>query len=57
MRVRLRVRVRLGQMSTLHLWDVASKAKNGYRTHSLHLRQIANKNAQYERTLIPIHSQ
>ena len=47
MRVRVRVRVRLRlhlcfrQIATLCLWDVASNAKNG--SHSLHLRQIANK--------------
>ena len=43
-RFRLRLRLRLRQIATLRLWDVASNAKNGYRTHSLRLRQIANKN-------------
>ena len=37
------MRVRLRQLATLRLWDVASKAENWYRTHSLCLRQIANK--------------
>ena len=41
----LRVRLRLRQIATLHLWDVALNAKNGFRTHSLRLRQIANENA------------
>ena len=45
MGMHLRLRVCLHQIVTLHLWDVASNAKNGYRTHSLHLRQIANKSA------------
>ena len=31
---------------TLRLWDVASNAKNGYRTQSFCLHQIANKNAK-----------
>ena len=50
---RLRLPLRLGQIVTLCLWDVASNAKNEYRTQSLRLRQIANKNAknaQCERT-------
>ena len=46
MRVRLRLRLRLCQIATLCLWDVASNANNGYRTHSLRLREIANKNAK-----------
>ena len=44
-RVRLRLGLRLGQIATSCLLDVASNAKNGFRTHSLRLRQIANKNA------------
>ena len=35
--------LRLRQIATLCLWDVASNAKNGSGTHSLHLTQIANK--------------
>ena len=49
MRVRLRLRLRLHQISTLRICDVASNAENGYRTHSLRLRQIANKNAKKKR--------
>ena len=40
----MRVHLGLRQIATLRLWDVASNAKNGYRNHSLHLRQIANNN-------------
>ena len=43
MRVRFRLRLCLRQIATLCLWDVASNAENGYRTHSLRLRQIAQK--------------
>ena len=41
MRVRLRLRLclRLRQIATLRLWDVASNAENGYRTYSLRLCQ------------------
>ena len=35
----------LRQIATLCLWDVASNAKNRYRTHSLRLNQIMQKNA------------
>ena len=28
------------------LWDIASNTGNEYKTHSLHLRQIVNKNAK-----------
>ena len=38
--------VRLRQIATLRQWDVVSNVENGYRTHSLHLRQIANKYAK-----------
>ena len=47
MRARLRLRLRLHQIATLCLWDVASNAKNGFKnvkngfkTHSLHLKPI-----------------
>ena len=46
MHVRLRLHLRLCQIATLRPRDIASNAKNGYRTHSLRLRQIANKNAK-----------
>ena len=38
-----RLHLRLCQIATLHLWDVASNAKNGYTTHCLHLTQIMQK--------------
>ena len=38
-----RFRVRLRQIATLRLWDVASNAENGYGTHSLRLTQIMQK--------------
>ena len=40
---RPRLRVRLRQIATLRLWDVASNAENGYGTHSLRLTQIMQK--------------
>ena len=44
--LRLRLHLRLRQIATLRLWDVVSNAETGYRTHYLHLHQIANKYAK-----------
>ena len=45
-----RLRMRLRQIAPLCLWDVASNAKNEYRTHSLRLTQIMQKNTECELT-------
>ena len=44
--MRVHLRLRLRQIATLRLWDVASNAKNGYGTHSLHLTQITKKKTE-----------